>query len=163
MRIKTSLLTAAAVLSVSGATALGFQAANAHGGKEDNALVERIASKFNLSEDEFKAVFEEIHDERQAERQQQFSIYLQQKVDDGTITLEQKTLIEEKLKELDTKREELREQRLTRRELHEQMDATRKELRSWADVNNIPLEEIIPLQHRGVIGNHHRVHRAPMH
>ena len=126
MALKKSLLIAGAVSTIGLATLAGANAATAATGQD--SLVEKIATKFNLNKDEVATVFEEYKNEKQAERQAEVSEGLQDKVDDGDITAEQKTLIENKQDELKEKRE-----------------ASRDSLEQWADDNNLDLKDIMPL------------------
>jgi uncharacterized membrane protein YhiD involved in acid resistance len=85
-----------------------------------SSLVSAIAKKFNLKTSDVQAVFDADRTERQAERLAENSTRLQSLVDKGTITADQKTKIEAKQKELQTKR-----------------DAERTELEKWATDNGI--------------------------
>jgi hypothetical protein len=78
-----------------------------------------------------QAVFDEEKAAHQAERQAEFSERLQDKVDDGVITAEQKTLIESKLKEVQTAHE-----------------TERTELEKWASDNKIDMKYVMR-GHRG--------------
>jgi hypothetical protein len=113
------LLVAGLVLAgIAGTTTLAATAVNAQ--SNGDSLVEKIASKFNLNKSDVQAVFDEAHDEHEAEKQAEFSDDLQDKVDSGDITAEQKTLIENKFKELQVQR-----------------DSNRQALEDWAEQNNI--------------------------
>lgn len=113
------LLVAGLVLAgIAGTTTLAATAVNAQ--SNGDSLVEKIASKFNLNKSDVQAVFDESHDEHEAEKQAEFSDDLQDKVDSGDITAEQKTLIENKFKELQVQR-----------------DSNRQALEDWAEQNNI--------------------------
>lgn len=113
------LLVAGLVLAgIAGTTTLAATAVNAQ--SNGDTLVEKIASKFNLNKSDVQAVFDEAHDEHEAEKQAEFSDDLQDKVDSGDITAEQKTLIENKFKELQGQR-----------------DSNRQALEDWAEQNNI--------------------------
>lgn len=119
MKINKPLVIAgiATTLGVSSIASLGI--ASAHGGSE-GSMAEKIATKFNINQDEVQAVFDETREEHQAERQAKMSERLQGAVDDGSLTTEQKTLIENKLTEL----------RATMEAEHEALDA-------WAEQNSI--------------------------
>ncbi len=128
-RTKTFLVTGAiAGLGVMGA---GVQAASAHimGGTD---LAATIAEKFNLSQDEVQAVLDEERDLRQAEIDADYSEKLQEQVDAGEITAEQKILIEEKRVELQTERQ-----------------ANRDSLQAWADENSVDLKYVAIQGSRG--------------
>jgi hypothetical protein len=119
MLTKKSLLIAGAVTTLGIASTFGAHAALAtyNHDTNDESLVERIATKFNLSENDVQAVFDDYKSDQAAEKT---SEYLQKLVDQGKITPEQKTLIENKLNELrDQKNQEM------------------ADLRAWATTNNI--------------------------
>jgi competence protein ComGC len=119
MLTKKSLLIAGAVTTLGLASTFGVHAALAtyNHNTNDEGLVEKIATKFNLSENDVQAVFDDYKSDQAAEKT---SEYLQKLVDQGKITAAQKTLIENKLSELrDQKNQEM------------------ADLRTWADANNI--------------------------
>jgi len=117
MLTKKSLLIAGAVTTLGLAGAFGTHAAFATHNMNNDELVEKIATKFNLNEADVQAVFDEYKSDQEAERT---SEYLQKLVDKGKITAQQKTLIEDKLSELrDKKNQEM------------------ADLRAWADANGI--------------------------
>jgi len=89
-------------------------------------LVTRLSTRFNLNADEVEAVFQEAQIERQEQRKAALSERLQQKVNEGEITAEQKTLIESKLGELQAEHEE-----------------QRTALESWAEENGISQQYIM--------------------
>lgn len=107
----------------------GVQALIGSGGYSD--LVENLASKFNLDPAAVEQVFEDTEDERRSER-------LQEAVDDGDITAEQKTMIESKLDEHEAKIQEINDKELTATERIEAMQGLREEMEDWADENDIP-------------------------
>jgi hypothetical protein len=105
MNIKKSLLVAGAVTSVGLASLTGVHAVSAATDANGDSLISKIAQKFNLNESDVQAVFDQNKAERDAEIQTEMADQLQQAVDDGDITAEQKTLIENKLKELQSARQ----------------------------------------------------------
>ncbi|HSW91425.1 MAG TPA: hypothetical protein VLG09_02170 [Candidatus Saccharimonadales bacterium] len=119
MLTKKSLLIAGAVTTLGIASTFGAHAALAtyNHDTNDESLVERIAMKFNLSENDVQAVFDDYKSDQAAEKT---SKYLQKLVDQGKITPEQKTLIENKLAEL-----------------RDKVNQEIADLRTWADANNI--------------------------
>lgn len=129
--LKPIIMSVATLATLGGATVLSATAVNAQ--SNGSTLVERIASKFNLSESDVQAVVDEIHEEKQVERQAEMSENLQDKVESGDITSEQKTLIETKQKEIQLERE------------NEQ-----NSLQKWADENNIDPKYL--MQGRGRMG-----------
>jgi hypothetical protein len=114
------------VLTVLATSLAGFSTVSAQSGSNADGLVQKLASRFNLSEDEVKAVFDEAHQAREAERQAMISEHLQKAVDDSSITAEQKILIENKLKEI-----------------HERREVEREKLKAWAEDNKIDMKYVM--------------------
>lgn len=109
MQVKKSLLVTGAVATVGLASLTGIGAVSAATtGTGGDSLVSKIAQKFNLKESDVQAVFDEAKTEREAKHQAALSDHLQQLVDDGKITANQKTLIENKVTELQKAREDER-------------------------------------------------------
>lgn len=153
MNITKKMILPALALTVVGASVLGMSATVSADSNGDS-LVEKIASRFNLNQDEVQAVFDEVHDEREAEHKAEMNEKLQAKVDDGTITAEQKTLLEQKLEEQHQKHEENRDQDLTREERKQQHEQEREEFKAWAEENNIPFDELDLRPDKGGPGGH---------
>lgn len=149
MKIKPTIVAVLAVASVGGATLLGGSLVHAQSIESGNTIVDKIATKFNLNRDEVKAVFDEAHSERKVEMKSRISDHLQSKVDDGTLTVDQKNALEAKLEELETKREALKDQGFSHREMHEQMKADRDDLESWAKEQGIDIQALLPMGHKG--------------
>ena len=120
MNVKKSLLAVGAFSVIGAAGVAGPSLVSAQTTTGSDSLVTKLAQKFNLKEDEVKAVFDEEKTARNAERLAEQSDRLQDAVDDGDITAEQKTLIENKQKELEDKRE-----------------AAQDALEQWAEDNDI--------------------------
>jgi hypothetical protein len=99
MLTKKSLLIAGAVttLGVAGAAGMNTAFAQNNSNNDYDELVAKLALKFNVSEEEVQAVFDEYKSDQQEEK---VSAYLQKLVDKGKITVEQKTAIETKLGEI---------------------------------------------------------------
>jgi hypothetical protein len=145
LNAKKSLIVAAAVatVGVSGAMLPTLVSAETNSSTGDTSLVDKIAQKFNLKKDDVQAVFDQDKADHQAERQQELSTRLQKDVDAGKITAEQKTLIENKQKELQTAR-----------------DNEMKDLQSWADQNKIDLKYLMFGGKRGGDGDSNRLQNA---
>ena len=141
MKLPKSLIIAGVTATVGLAGLTGLGVASAHNGLGGNDLAAKIADKFNLNQDEVQAVFDEQHAAIQKERQAENSQRLQQLVDDGKITAEQKTLIEEKQAEQQTERQ-----------------SEREALQTWATDNNIDLRYVMPGGRRG--GDSDRLQQA---
>mgnify|MGYP001183353574 FL=1 len=134
------------VLTVLGASALGtalfvgtayltLQSVSALiglGNGEYPDLIKNLAAKFNADPAEVEQVFEDTHD-------QMISSRLDEAVADGEISAEQKTLILNKMDEVQAKMEEINNQEMTATERRDALESLHDELRDWADENDIPL------------------------
>jgi len=139
MKAKKTLL-AMSALSVIGVAGLaGSGLASAEADTDSTSLITKVAQKFNLNEEEVKSIFEEDQAARKSEKQARQTERLQEAVDDGDITAEQKTKIETKLKELQT-----------------ELQSERDELKKWATDNNVDAKYLTGS--RG--GNNDRLQKA---
>lgn len=127
MNRKKSLIIASAIAATGliGLGGAGLVSAATDTSSSDS-LVDKIATKFNLKKADVQAVFDQDQAERQAEREADFSDHLQSLVDDGKISAAQKTLIENKHKELEAARKT-------------EMD----NLKTWASQNNVDLKYLM--------------------
>lgn len=121
MQMKKSLLIAGAVTTIglaglTGTAALAMGGGAGYDGANNDGLITKLAQKFNISETDIRGVFNEVRLEKESER-------LQRLVDDGKITPEQKTLIENKLKEIWAAR-----------------DQERADLKTWSTEKGIDLK-----------------------
>lgn len=123
-------------------------------------LVQKIADKFNLNKEEVQKVFDEHRDEMQQKRQTKMDERLSELVKDGKLTNEQKTLILNKIKELQDKRESEKDslRNLTPEERKSKMEAARTDLQNWAKDNGIDLKYLW-----GGFGGHRFGHGGMMH
>lgn len=155
-KLKTSIIAGVTTIAIGGTLLAGSALAATNSNNPQDSLVDKIATKFNLNKDEVKQVFDEERQAHEAEHQQQIGEYLQSKVDDGTITGEQKTLLENKLKEMHDAREANRDSNsdLTHEERHQKMEESRTEFEQWAKDNNIPLDKL----KEGILGQHRGPH-----
>jgi hypothetical protein len=126
------LSTMAVTLGVVGLTSFASAATST----SSTSLVDKIATKFGLSKTDVQAVFDEQKAERQAEHKAEVSERLQDLVDDGKITAEQKTKIEAKHEEQQAARE-----------------AERTELEKWATDNGIELRYLMGGRGHGMSGD----------
>lgn len=133
---KKLLLIPVTALAVGGAILMTPQSAHAQTTDTNpfTSLIQRIAQKFNLKEEDVKTVFESHREERQKEMQQKYLDRLTQAVKDGKITEAQKQLLIQKHDELKAKHEQNRANRQT------EFDALKK----WASDNNIDLQYLMP-------------------
>lgn len=79
-------------------------------GKPSDTLVSRIAEKFNLNTDEVQAVFDSVQEERMQEMEQNREEKLNQAVQDGVLTEDQKNSLQAKMEEHMGEREQNREE-----------------------------------------------------
>ena len=115
-------VSALTVLLIGGASMSAF----AQGNNSDGSLVDKVASKFNLNKQDVQAVFDEERQAHQQEQKDNKSADLQSKVDDGTITADQKAAIEKKLEEMHASREQ-----------------SKTALEDWAKQNNIDVKYVM--------------------
>jgi hypothetical protein len=156
IKVKPFIVAALVTATVGGVTLAGVSVAHADtANTARNSLVDKIAAKFNLNRDEVQQVFDENKEEHHQQMRENVSERLQAKVDDGTITAEQKTALEAKLVELDTKRQALKDQNLTREQKREQMKTLRDEFEAWAKEQGISLRDVMPMMGHGGRGGHH--------
>ncbi len=160
MKFTKSFAIAAAALV--GAIALGTSvyAAQVPGTFQNrtSALVQAIASKFNLNTADVQKVFDDQRAQQQADMQakneQRFTDRLAQAVKDGKLTQAQSDLVTAKHQEVQTFMESLKDKTVADRQaaLKTEMDS----LKQWATDNNIP-EGYLPMGFgpgRGMMGGH---------
>ena len=152
MKISKSMLAGGIVTTITAASILGVGAVSAQSSSRDS-IVDKIATKFPINRDELQSVFDEQHDEMEAKHEQRQATRLQELVDNGTITADQKTALQAKHEEMEAKRETLKDQNVTREEIHTQMETARTEFETWAKDQGIDLKAIRPEGGMG-IGRH---------
>ena len=106
------------------------------------AIVENVATKFNLDRDEVHEVFQQTREERHDEP-------LSQMVTDGAITEEQKAVIEKHHEDMINQIDTLEAAGKTRDEIHEAMEADREEFQSWLEDEGIDMQLGGPKMHEG--------------
>lgn len=152
-RILAALVIAFGTLAAGGFFLIGN--ASAEGNTSRTSLIERIASRFNLSTSDVQSVFDEDRKEHQAEMEQRFEEKLSEAVSNGTITEKQKALILAKHEELQKEREADFEARkdMTPEERRADAEKHREEMKAWAEANNIPDEFVGPNMDGGMRGH----------
>jgi len=153
------MLAAGVVTTIAAASIVGIGAASAQSNSGNN-IVDKIAAKFSLNRDEVQSVFDEQHDEKKAKHEQRQATRLQELVDNGAMTADQKTALEAKRTEMESKRDALKDQNLTREEIRTQMESTRIEFEAWAKDQGIDLSVIRPED--GMMKGHHDGPRGGM-
>ena len=131
---------------IGGGTFATFASAQESTDSSDN-LASKIASRFNLNQDEVRDTIREHRTERRTER---LNNRLDEAVNSGSITEDQKAQIQEYLDENKPGFNELEDK--TREERKEVKDKFREDFKAWAEENGIELEEV-PFGHGH--GNHH--------
>ncbi len=116
-------LTMSALVAIAGIGTLGITSGivSAHS-SNDSEFTSSLSEKLNVDEAEVQTAMDELKEERQAEREAEYSEELQSLVDSGEITEDQKAAIE-------TKREEMEAERESRQ----------AELETWSEENGIDL------------------------
>ncbi len=145
------LAAAAAVVGVTSLTGLGVASAQSSDTSDGaTGIVQKIAKKFNLSESDVKAVFDEDRASHQAEQKQKVEERLTQAVIDGKITEDQKQKILAKISEIETQREANRDSMKDKTDAERKaaMDAQKTALEAWAKENNIP-DDYMRMLHMG--------------
>lgn len=128
------LLIALALIVVSG---LGINYAQANGNHRSEIIINRLAEKFNLDKTEVEQVFAKNRAKRQQQMQARLEENLDQAVEDGKLTEEQKNLLLDKRAEM---KDEMKN--LSWNERQEKRAEHRQEIQNWAKENGIDLSAI---------------------
>ena len=135
MHTKKTIIMGAAGTVVGLAALAGVASAQTPASTNQQSLVDKIATKFNLDKSDVQAVFDEDHATHEAEMQQKMDERLSQAVTDGKITEAQKTAIQEKQKELKSYLDSIKDKSDTER--HQLMKAKLDEVEQWAKDNGL--------------------------
>lgn len=122
------------VITVTGAIAVGgiFLASSVFAADTvGSTFAERLAAKLGLTTEAVQTALDETRDEVRTDR-------LDNAVEDGTITEEQKALILEKQTEIESKIEEINNKELTSEERRTEMKSLMDEVKTWTEENDIP-------------------------
>jgi hypothetical protein len=125
-KMNVKIIIPALVLAILGLGAYGVSQVYA-GESSDQYLpiVQRLSEKLGVSEEKVEASFDEMRAEKQVQMQARFEERLDQMIEDGDLTQEQKQAILDKHQELQTKYLQERE-----------------ELKVWAEENGIDLKNV---------------------
>lgn len=110
-------------LAIAGVALIGGTQAFAEENGKTTTLAQKLATRFNLNQDEVGQFFEEVHREKSEEMKVRFEERLSQAVAKGEITEAQKKLIMDKHSEMRTS-----------------MENGREELKAWLEENGISEE-----------------------
>lgn len=160
MTLTKKSVIAAAIVATLGMGAFGassaFAASNTtEGHNRMQNLVTAIAEKFNLSESDVQAVFDEQRTAMQEQRQENAAEHLAQAVEDGKLTQAQADAITANMASQKTFFESLKD--MTQEERQDALKANAESQKAWAEENNLP-KPFAPMhgpQGRGP-GAHHR-------
>jgi len=142
---KKVALSAAAVTTLAGATygVSQLDTVSAQGGLEagQDSLVQRLVERFNLDETEVREFFTEHREERQEQRHQRAQERLDEAVENGTLTTDQRDALEEKHQEMQDLREANKDEwrELSADEKHELREQHHEQMEAWAEENGIEL------------------------
>jgi|GEM_PF-1453485 len=136
-----ALVIAASVLFYS---AMPVNAQNTSESEQFNTLVQRIAEKLNMDTADVKAVFEEVHKEKQSSHTSKLELRLSEAVTKGVITEDQKGQLLLKFGELTAAHGENREawMNLSPEERQSKLTVQREELEKWASDHGINPETL---------------------
>lgn len=115
----------------------GAASASAQGFGGHSLIIERLAERFNLEPGEIENVFAECQEERRMENQARFEERLNNTVEAGNLTEEQKAAVLQKKEEMRERIEELKE--LSFEERREACQELHEEIKQWAEENGIDL------------------------
>lgn len=124
---------------LTGLAILGVSAVKADEDSSYPSVLQRFTERFNLDEGEVDAFMNEMHEERQSQMQQQRETRLNDAVEAGVITNEQKVLVQEKWQELHQEKEQERQ-------------AHREEMQVWFEENGIDHDSLFGYMGQGGFG-----------
>lgn len=164
-KVHKGLVAAAAFATIGTAGLVGTHATHATSDTSSSdpmsSLVGKLASKFNLDKSDVQKVFDENRSEMEAKHETELTTRLQKLVDAGTLTAEQKTKIEAKLKQIKAERESNKDSMkdLNDTERKAKMDAKKTELEAWAKENGLDLTKLRDIFMKGGRGGHGGPHQ----
>jgi polyhydroxyalkanoate synthesis regulator phasin len=138
MKSKKILVVAMALSAAMVAGILGTGLIKAEERNDYPSLVQKLVERFNLNADEVQEVFDEVREEKHQETEIRFEERLNQAIEEGKISQEQKELILAKREEMRQKQEEMKD--LSFEERQAAMEKHREEMESWAEENGIDLD-----------------------
>ena len=137
-------------VALAGAYGISKVSANENGNAfGQNSIIQKLASRFNLNENDVKTVFEENRNEMQNKRQEECENRLSKLADEGKITQEQKGAIQKKQQEMrkenENRQAEMKnlsqeERKATQKNRQEERNKHQEEMKKWAEENGIDTE-----------------------
>ena len=104
------------------------------------SIVQRIAERFGVSEDEVQQVFDEVHADHRTQKQENFTASLDESVASGDLTDTQAQLILDKKEDMIAFHESLKD--MSPEEKQEAFQNHKEELKQWAEENDINTNEL---------------------
>lgn len=144
MRLSKSVVSASILTAVAVGSLAGVGAVNAFDKGTQDGLADRIAADTGADRDKVAASIEAYREEMHTKMEEKQSERLQNLVDKGTITAEQKAALEAKHTEMETERKSWQDQGLSREEIRAKMEEGRAAFEAWAKEQGIDLEAIRP-------------------
>lgn len=159
--MKKIMIIPVAAVAIGVALLLGAKTVSAQTGKPDfhQALVQKIAQKFGLNQNDVQQVFDEHHAEMKTQMRTQMDAKVEasltKDVTDGKITEAQKQIILAKYKELaDKKQTEFQNMKgMTPEQRKAAMETEKQELLDWAKQNNLDVNYLMSKVRQ--VGFHH--------
>ena len=147
---KTILIPGIVAVVLTGAIVLGTVSVSAQETNGQTTLVQSIAKKFGLAENEVQAVFDEHKEAHHAQMQTRLEERLNQAVTDGKLTEAQKQAIIDKHNELQKNVAANKDvlQEMSPEERRETMQKHHEELKAWAEQEGIDLS-LFPMVIKG--------------
>jgi hypothetical protein len=142
LKITLSMIAGLTLLMMLGAGCTGTLNADPLEDGEYPPFVERFAERFDLDPDEIMDFMEELKEEKAAEMEAKFEERLDDLVEDGDITSEQKQDILDKKAEMESFKESLED--MTVAEAREAFKDKKEELKDWAEENDLELKYLFP-------------------
>jgi len=130
-------LMAIGVLATAGALWLGIGQAKAD--NNGQTMTEQLSQKLGLDQSKVESAMQEIRTEHQTEAKAARDAKLEQAVQDGVLTEDQKTTLIQK-----------------RDQMHEQMQQQRQEMQQWMEDQNIDAQKLHQYEIGGPGGGMHR-------
>ena len=159
MKKNKAIIPVVALAILLGAGAYGVNNIYAADDEQRSSLVDKLVEKFNLNKEDVEAVFKENREERKQEMEDRYNSMLDEAIENGEITEDQKNLILEKRAELEKEREANREKMKDNNgekpsdeemeAMKEERDAERKALESWAEEKGIDVKYLMGMDGHG--------------
>ena len=156
MKLTKGIVSAGVITAVAAGSVVGVSAVNAHGdGSNKDELIDRIAADAGVDRETIEASFTAHREEMKAEREAAKDAHLDNLVEDGTLTAEQREALEARFEERKEAMQALKESGASREEIRSAKQESREEFKAWAEEQGINLEDVKP-EGQGFGGRGHR-------